>query len=169
MFLSEATLTYANHMKFTVNVQYMLYSIFGMRLLCFMFDHLARLVRTDGNAKLVLDEGVVYQVSNVFERLPVVFTDAETRMQLGTQTRITWHLSQLIAYQVFLTSYRGWTDQSASWTSALERLSRPAAPKGSGQTLHNILHYLSFNFFPLAVIWIETFEQTHPCSISHPG
>lgn len=40
--------------------------------------HLAGVVGTDGNAKISLDEGVVDQVSHVFERLPIVFTDTVT-------------------------------------------------------------------------------------------
>lgn len=44
--------------------------------------HLARVIRTDGDAELSLDEGVVDQVSHVFERLPIVFTDTETKVQL---------------------------------------------------------------------------------------
>lgn len=37
--------------------------------------HLARVVRTDGDAKGRLYEGVVDQVGHVVERLPIVFTD----------------------------------------------------------------------------------------------
>ena len=44
------------------------------------------MVGTDGDAKLSLDEGVVDQVSHVFERLPVVFTDTVTELQLVPQT-----------------------------------------------------------------------------------
>lgn len=40
--------------------------------------HLSRVVRADGNAELSLDEGVVDQVSHIFKRLPVVFTDTVT-------------------------------------------------------------------------------------------
>jgi len=47
--------------------------------------HLARVVGTDGDAKLSLDEGVVDQVSHIFKGLPVVFTDAETKLQLDHQ------------------------------------------------------------------------------------
>ena len=47
--------------------------------------HFARVVRTDGDAELCLDEGVVDQVSHIFERLPVVFTDTVTKLQLDPQ------------------------------------------------------------------------------------
>lgn len=40
------------------------------------------MVRADGDAELGLDEGVVDQVSHIFERLPIVFTDAVTKLQL---------------------------------------------------------------------------------------
>lgn len=40
------------------------------------------MIRADGDAKLRLDEGVVDQVSHIFERLPVVFTDTVTKLQL---------------------------------------------------------------------------------------
>lgn len=49
--------------------------------------HLPRVVRTDGDTELSLDEGVVDQVSHIFEGLPVVFTDTETQSQLDTQNR----------------------------------------------------------------------------------
>lgn len=36
------------------------------------------MVGADGDAELSLDEGVVDQVSHIFKRLPVVFTDTVT-------------------------------------------------------------------------------------------
>lgn len=50
--------------------------------------HLARVVGTDGDAKISLDEGVVDQVSHIFERLPIVFTDTVTKLQLEPQTTV---------------------------------------------------------------------------------
>lgn len=45
------------------------------------------MVRADGDAELALDEGVVDQVSYVFERLPIVFTDTVTKLPLEPQAR----------------------------------------------------------------------------------
>lgn len=45
--------------------------------------HLAGVVRTDGYAKLSLDEGVVYQVSHICKCLPIVFTDTETKLAVS--------------------------------------------------------------------------------------
>ena len=54
--------------------------------------HLAGVVGTDGDAKLALDEGVVDEVSHIFERLPIVFTDTVTKMQLDRQTTTMIHI-----------------------------------------------------------------------------
>lgn len=49
-------------------------------------SHLARVVGTDGDAKISLDECVVDQVSHIFERFPIVFTDTVTKLQLKPKT-----------------------------------------------------------------------------------
>lgn len=75
--------------------------------------HLARVVRTDGDTKLSQDEGVVDQLSHIFKCLPIVFTDAETKLQLRTQNTVVgkqllFHLRIFCAinHEVFLTSCR---------------------------------------------------------------
>ena len=40
---------------------------------------LAGVIRADAYAELSLDKGVVNQVGHVLERLPIVFTDTETK------------------------------------------------------------------------------------------
>lgn len=62
--------------------------------------HLARVVGTDGDAKISLDEGVVDQVSHIFERLPIVFTDTVTKLQLEPQTTVTTNNLLLYFYLV---------------------------------------------------------------------
>lgn len=47
--------------------------------------HLAWVVRTDGDAKISLDESVVDQMSHVLECLPIVFTDTVTKLYLEPQ------------------------------------------------------------------------------------
>lgn len=44
------------------------------------------MVGTDCDAKLALNEGVVDQVRHICERLPIVFTDTVTKLQLDRQT-----------------------------------------------------------------------------------
>lgn len=44
------------------------------------------MIRTDGDAKLCLDESVVDHISHVFERLPVVFTDTHTEKPWFSRT-----------------------------------------------------------------------------------
>lgn len=56
------------------------------------------MVRTDGNTELCLDECVVDQVSHVFERLPIVFTDTVTKMQLDPQNSYV-ELQLLVKWQ----------------------------------------------------------------------
>lgn len=75
--------------------------------------HLARVVRTDGDTKLSQDEGVVDQVSHIFEGLPIVFTEAETKLLLGTQSTgvsnkctVSLRLLCAINHEVFPTSCR---------------------------------------------------------------
>lgn len=41
------------------------------------WPHLSRVVRTDGNAKISVDEGVVDHVSHIPEGLPIVFAGSE--------------------------------------------------------------------------------------------
>lgn len=51
-----------------------------------LLPHLSRVVRTDGDAKICVDEGVVYQVSHILEGLPIVFADPVREQQLEPQT-----------------------------------------------------------------------------------
>lgn len=48
--------------------------------------HLSRVVRTDGDAEICVDEGVVDQVSHILEGLPIVFADTVREQQLEPQT-----------------------------------------------------------------------------------
>lgn len=44
------------------------------------------MVRTDGDAEICVDEGVVDQVSHIPEGLPIVFADTVREQQLEPQT-----------------------------------------------------------------------------------
>lgn len=60
------------------------------------------MVGTDGDAKLVLDEGVVDEVSHIFECLPIVFTDTVTKMQLDPQTTAMTNIHCSISVKCFM-------------------------------------------------------------------
>lgn len=74
------------------------------------------MVRTDGDAEIRVDEGVVDQVRHILEGFPMVFAGTVREQQLQPQTAAVLYPqngARGVTVQVFLTSYRGWTGQNA--------------------------------------------------------
>lgn len=51
-------------------------------------SYLPRVVRTAGDAKLWMDEGVVNEVTHILEGFAIVFTDTDTRLQWDIEDKV---------------------------------------------------------------------------------
>lgn len=118
------------------------------------------MVRTDGDAEICVDEGVVYQVSHILEGLPIVFADPVREQQLEPQTITRRGAASRLGY--FSPPVEVGLGEVHHKQGHLKRCQHQQHLGGGGKHIKTI-------YVLLVLVHLHFRSQTHPRGVAHPG